>query len=81
MSEYPSYLVDGSDYIFAYGISGGIQSALEDVAWSLYLGVCKEVGVEPVGPDEFYGYYQDEAGRVLAVEVERDFIGRFGLEW
>lgn len=81
MSKYPSYSVDGADYIFAYGISGGIQSALEDVAWSLYLGVCEQTGTEPVSPDKFYEYYQDEAGRLLAVEVERDFTERFGLEW
>ena len=77
----PTYSVDGSDYIFAYGVSGGIQSALEDVIWNLYLGVCESTGAEPVDADEFYGYYQDEAGRMLARDVEQDFIERFGLGW
>ena len=80
-SKYPSYTVNGADYIFAYGISGGIQSALEDVIWSCYLGACEELGVEPVSEDDFYEFYQDEASRFLARDVERDFIERFGLEW
>ena len=81
MGKYKSYAVDGADYIFAYGVGGGIQSALEDVIWSCYLGVCEKVGVEPVDEDEFYEYYQNEAGRMLARDVEEDFIERFGLEW
>lgn len=81
MSKYPSYMVNGADYIFHYGVSGGIQSALEDVIWSCYVGVCEKVGVEPVDEDEFYDYYQDEAGRMLAIDVEQDFIQRFGLDW
>ena len=81
MGKYKSYVVSGADYIFAYGVSGGIQSALEDVIWSCYLGICEKVGVEPVDEDEFYEFYQDEAGCLLTREVERDFIERFGLEW
>ena len=73
---------DASDWVFAYGVSGAIQSALEDVIHALYVAVAEATGKTPVSDDEFYEYYQDgEAGRMLAREVEEDFIRRFGLEW
>ena len=72
---------DASDWVYGYGVSGAIQSALEDVVYALYNAVAEATGKEPVSADEFYEYYQDEAGRMLAMEVERDFTERFGLEW
>lgn len=72
---------DASDWMRCYGVSGAIQSALEDVVYALYNALAETTGKEPVSADEFYEYYQDEAGRLLAIEVERDFADRFGLEW
>lgn len=72
---------DASDWVHGYGVSGAIQSALEDVVHALYVAVAEATGKTPVSDDEFYEYYQEEAGRMLTHEVEEDFVNRFGLEW
>ena len=72
---------DASDWVYGYGVSGAIQSALEDTVHALYVAIATATGKTPVSDDEFYEYYQNEAGRMLARDVEHDFIERFGLEW